>query len=529
MPARSPLTGHRYLGLAGSLALTVGAYRVGARPGGADRDGLPGLADLPALAGCGLGLVLLTAAWWQIGRRTARPNGPPLTGRWMLVTAALWALPALLAPPLASRDIYAYACQGAAFLHPGDPCPWLASVPPVWRGTPSPYGPTATLVAAAAAGSASAAGGRIVVAIAVLRLAALAGVLLGVHYGAQLARRFGVPSGRAAWLGLASPLVLLHVAGGAHHDALLTGLVLAALAYAVAGRGWPAGVALALAAAVKVTAVVALPFAALAVAVALRGRIIRAVLTVGGVTALGYLALAVPTGVGLNLAPALSRTGDLGQWTSAPTAVGMSAGYLLRAVGLPGAFDPAVATAQAVGLVVLAALVAALVWRIWSDRTGWIDRSDRTDADPARAAVLGAGVAFAGLAMLGPVFYPWYALTPLALIAVSTVDERVRAWCAAAAGVLAFLVLPNGVGLAPRTRLPGAVLVTAGLLTGALVGQRRRRWFPTPARRLGGRATPTATTSSASARSRPVDPRSVRAPAADPGSPTPGNAPPLDR
>jgi alpha-1,6-mannosyltransferase len=280
----------------------------------------------------------------------------------------------------------------------------------------------------------------------------------------------------------------------------------------VAGRGALAGVALAGAAAVKVTALVALPFAVLAVAVAGRrpGRpLARAVALVGGPAAVAYLALAGSTGVGLHLAPALRRTGDLVQWTSPPTAVGMSIGYLLRAIGLPGAFDPAVATARVGGLVALAGLVVALWWWAW-----------RAPADRARAAVLGAGLGFAGLALLGPVFYPWYALTPLALIAVSTVDERVRAWWAAAAGILAFLVLPNGVGLAPRTKLPGALAVTAGLMTGATFAVRRRG---------GGPATPTATASPARARSRPADPRPVRAPGADPGSPARGSAPPPDR
>jgi hypothetical protein len=530
--SRNSLTGHRYLGLAGSLALAVAAYRIGARPGGAERaGGLPGLADLPAVMAGLLGLLLLTSAWWQIGRITARPAGPALTGRWMLVTAALWAGPPLVAPPVASRDVYAYACQGAAFLHPGQACPWLASVPPVWRGEPSPYGPVATLVSAAASGSASAAGGRVVVAVIVLRLAALAGGLLGVYYGARLTARFGVPAGRAAWLGLASPLVMLHVAGGAHHDALLTGLVLAALAYAVAGRSVPAGIALALAAAVKVTALVALPFAVLAV-VAVRAsgrdgatarrddsaatRLGRATAAVLGSAALAYLALAGSTGVGLRLARALGRTGDLGQWTSPPTAVGMSVGYLLRAFGRTTTFDAAVAAARATGLVLLAALVAALCWRVW-----------RAEADPVRAAVFGAGLAFAGLALLGPVFYPWYALTPLALIAVSTMDERIRAWGGVAAGGLAFLVLPNGVGLAPRTKLPGAVLVTAGLLGGALIARRRRRELT--AARPGDRARPTAPASPTPARNRPADPRPARAPGADPGSPARGSAPRPDR
>jgi alpha-1,6-mannosyltransferase len=284
-------------------------------------------------------------------------------------------------------------------------------------------------------------------------------------------------------------------------------------------------VAMAAAAAVKVTALVALPFVVLAVAVAAPAPrrqhaaiaadrvdprpLARAVALVGGPAAVVYLALAGSTGVGLHLASALRRTGDLVQWTSPPTAVGMSIGYLLRAFGLPGAFDPAVATARAGGLAALAGLVAALWWRAW-----------RAPADRDRAAVLGAGLAFAGLALLGPVFYPWYALTPLALIAISTVDERVRAWWAAAAGVLGFLVLPNGVGLAPRTKLPGALVITAGLVAGSALAMRRRG---------GGPTTPTATASPGQVRSQTAGPRSGHAPGAAPGSPARGSGPPPDR
>jgi len=51
---------------------------------------------------------------------------------------------------------------------------------------------------------------------------------------------------------------------GVHNDALLAGLVVAGLAYAATGRfGLRAGVLLGLALAVKVTALVAVPFAVL--------------------------------------------------------------------------------------------------------------------------------------------------------------------------------------------------------------------------------------------------------------------------
>jgi alpha-1,6-mannosyltransferase len=96
-----------------------------------------------------------------------------------------------------------------------------------------------------------------------------------------------------------------------------------------------------------------------------------------------------------------------------------------------------------------------------------------------RAIVAAAGIAFAAIALLGPVFYPWYALTPLALLAVSTSDDRTRVWIGAASAPLAYLILPNGVGLAPRTKLPGALAVTAGLVTAVTAALRRRRGAPT--------------------------------------------------
>jgi alpha-1,6-mannosyltransferase len=451
-----PLTAQRYLGLAGSVALCAGGYQVGALPGRADRDSLPGLAQAPGIAACLMGLVALTVAWWSLRRA-------PLTGRWVLVTAGLWALPLLVAPPLASRDIYAYACHGA-----DPPCRWLDSVPPIWRGATSPYGPLFTLLEDLAGET-----GRIAVAVGVFRAVALAGIGLAAWYGRSLAIACGVEPARAGWLALLSPLVLLHAVAGAHNDALMTGLVLAGFAFAGSRRGLAAWVALGLAAAVKVTAVLALPFALVALGPRLTGgfsessrtthRSARGV-AMAGAAAVVYAGLSLMAGGG-DILGALGRTSDLAQWTSVPTAVGMTIGYPLRAAGLDGGYDAAIAVARGIGLAALAALVAAVWWRAWRDPR-------------PRRVVSAAGIAFAGLALLGPVFYPWYALTPLALLAVSTVDERIRAWLGVASAVLAFLVLPNGAGLAPRTKAPGAVAVTAAVVAAAV------RWvrMPAPAR-----------------------------------------------
>ena len=497
------LSGLRLLGVVGSATLAAGGYQVGALPGRADADGLPGLAQTPGAIACLIGLIALTAAWWQVGRITADPEGPQLTGRWMLVTAGLWALPLLVAPPLASRDVYAYACQGAV-VSGGEnphttsaaalPCQWLDSVPPVWRDAASPYGPLFSLVSG---GAAAASGGRIIVVVGLLRLLALVGVLLATWYGRRLARECGVSTGRAAWLGLASPLVAVHAVAGAHNDVLVTGLVVASTALAVRSprltwRAVAAGTALGLAVAVKATALIALPFVVLAVVAAPGARDKRTLARAGPTlvvsTAVTYGALALASGLGLGFLRGLTRTGELAQWTSVPTALGMSVGYLLRAAGLEDGYDAAVAVARGIGLIALAGVVVAVWWRAW-----------RAPSDRLRHAVAGAGIAFAAVALLGPVFYPWYALTPLALFAVSIRDDRVRTWLAAAAAVLAFLILPNGVGLAPRTKLPGALLVTVTAAAAAI--RYGRRDVP---------ATPRGPASSTPEQSRTRDPRPER-------------------
>jgi alpha-1,6-mannosyltransferase len=482
---RGPLTPHRYVGLAGSVTLAAGCLQIGARPGTADTDGLPSLAETPALLACLVGLTVLTGVWWRVLTGEHR-----LTGRWVVVTAALWTLPLLAAPPLASRDAYAYLCQGAVVnaglspyvTSPADlPCPWLDSVPPVWREATSPYGPLAAAVSAGAAAVADATG-RVEGGVDLLRLFALGGVVLAAWAGRRLARAGGVDDARAGWLALAGPLVLVHAIGGAHLDALMAGLVLAALAIAAGpsrpGRWWPgwsavvAGALLGAAVGVKATAVVAVPFAAL---LARRGPGLRGLLAplaaVGAATAAGYATLAVPNGLGLGFLRALPGSAERAQWTSPPSAVGMTVDYALRAFGVRS--DAPIVTARAVGLVLAAAIVVAAWWHV---------REPGARPDAVRRVVAAAGIGFAALALLGPVFYPWYALTPLALLAVSTSDERARAWIAGATAPLAYLILPNGVGLAPRTKLPGALAVTAGLAAAAGWATRRARRRSAPTR-----------------------------------------------
>ncbi|MFC8848191.1 MULTISPECIES: polyprenol phosphomannose-dependent alpha 1,6 mannosyltransferase MptB [unclassified Micromonospora] len=490
----------RWAGLLGAALLAVAGWLGGALPdltGGTPAQVWRGPHG-PAVLGCWLaGTGLMVGAWWALR------DGAP-SGRWAYTTAGLWLLPLLATPPLGSRDVYSYACQGWSYAHGRDPyqvpvaaagCPWLDSVAPIWRDTPAPYGPLFVLLAALAV----TVGGGLAGAVAVLRLYAVAGVLLAAYCLPGLARAAGVPTRRAAWLALAAPLVGVHLVAGAHNDAVALGLLLAGLLLLVRRAGTPpssagpplvgqtpptgpvptgvlllAGALLGLAVAVKATAVVALPFAALA---AVRGRCTwRALLRDGSLLAGGVLATLLATslvsGLGLGWVDGLARSGDSAQWTSPPTAVGFVVDY---AGEWAGRRPDAVPVTRLVGLLLLAVMLAALWWWAWRSLRRLYAVPHGVDALAAarpRTALLGAGLALAATVALSPVFHPWYATWPLTLLAVSVTRVARTTWFVLPGAVAAVLTLPDGTNLARSTKAPGALAMTALLVVLAAWGGR---------------------------------------------------------
>jgi hypothetical protein len=455
----------RYVGLTGSVLLALAAYLGGA---GYTR----GLSITPArmvegpygvlLTACWLvGTALLIGAWW-VGR-----NVVPST-RWALVTVALWLAPVLPFLPMGSEDVYSYACQGYVQFAGGDPyaagplqqgCPWTDSVAELWRDSPAPYGPLFLLLASLAVQV----GGSLTGAVVGLRLVAVAGVALTAVALPVLARRAGVPPERAVWLALASPLVLVHLVSGAHNDALMIGLLVSGLAVAAsrrtAGGLFAGSVLVGLAVAVKATAVVVLPFAVLLLVPP--GARLRelwrpaAVATGGLLAAMG--AVSALSGRGIGWIAGLSRSGDTIEWTSPSTALGLAVQYSGRWVGID---VQAVSIARAVGVVVLAGVLVALWW--------WAQRGH---------ALLGAGLALAATVVLAPVFHPWYATWPLAVLAATWAGDRVTLdrWLLLPCAVAAVLTLPAGYNLALVTRVQGSLLMTAGMVALAVWTIRRRR------------------------------------------------------
>jgi hypothetical protein len=480
----------RLIGLAGSALLAAGAVGVGVHPRPdpwAALDPVWALRHEPlgvaaSLAAAGVGVALLVLAWARLRGHVealAEETSAAAAVRWWWVTTGLWALPLAIAPPMFSRDVYSYAAQGEIAVAGLDPyadgpsvltSSWLESVSPAWRDTPAPYGPLFLLLAQ---GVVWLSAGNLVVAVLLLRTVAIAGLALVGVYVPRLARNLGVSPRSAVWLGLASPLLVLHAVSGAHNDALMLGLVVAGLACAVERRVAVGLVLLALAAAVKATALVVVPFAALLWVARMPSprpvlRLVQACAAAVAVVGAAFGAVTLAGGFGVGWVGALETPGRSIQWTSLPTGLGMAIGWTANAVGLGVDTGVTVAVCRVVGM---AAMLAVLVWLWWSVRGGG-------DAPDARRVVEHAGWALLAVALLSPAFHPWYLPTAVTVLAVAAVRRRVVVGLAVASGALCFLVLPDGFNLARVTVPAGAALDVAVLVAGSAVWARwlvRRR------------------------------------------------------
>jgi alpha-1,6-mannosyltransferase len=475
------LLGQRALGTAGASAATLGGWAAGAVPA-STVELLPEVREHAdaGLFGVYFGVTLLLGAWVWLGRDLSRGSEVPV--RTMLVTFCCWAAPLLAAPAVFSRDVYSYLAQGALALAGFDVYtvgvgtlggPLAAEVPSMWQHTPAPYGPVAVGLSVAVA---AVTGKNLLFGVLGMRLVALLGVALLLRFLPELARRCGVNPAGALWLAALNPLVLLHLIGGAHNDAIMLGLLVSGLALAVRGdRPVLATILITGAALVKAPAVAGLlvagrlwrpraggpraPGGRTTVAAALR------TLAVAGATTV-LVTSAVGTGYGWFAA--LASPVSTQSW-SASSAVGRLARDLLRAAGSVHAGS---ATFWARWLFLAAfAVIAALLWR------------RRRRLGPLLALGLGLGA----LALLGPATRPWYALWGVVIIAAAASYAALRWWCAAISAVLALLALPSGFGPQPAQAwlAASAVLLAAALLGTLLLGSAHLGTLPSGSAHLG--------------------------------------------
>lgn len=359
------------------------------------------------------GLAAMWIGWVGIIGRSERMPGTPRARLWMVVgVLALWSIPPLLGTPLLSNDVYSYAAQGEMAARGIDPTvvgpyalhrgPYLNAADPIWRDAPAPYGPVAIQLSAWAS---SATGHDPASTVWVMRLYALLGVVLTGWGAAVLARRHRVPVAPALAAGVATPLVLLHMIGGSHNDAVMMGLLTVGLAAFSANRKVAAVVLVTLAVGVKLPAAAALVFMGWnwlpGRDLPLRTRV-RSTLGVGAGAGALLVALCVVVGIGIGWITALSSTGTVTSTFSVSTKLGLVAADVSTLFGFGVDSGVWVSGFRMLGLAVAAGICLWLL--VHSPRIG---------------VVRATGMALVVAMLLGPVVWPWYLPAGLVLVAAT--------------------------------------------------------------------------------------------------------------
>lgn len=433
-------------GFLGSLLIVVTAPVWYLAPPGTWRLTLPGVphpgsSSLFAGATFVVGVILMTLGWIGLIGRADRQRWRERR-RLVMVAAviALWALPLVLGPPLLSNDAYSYAAQGElasrgidpsahgpVYLLDGD---FMIGADPIWKNSPAPYGPvwiglSETVVELSGHDAADALWG--------FRALAVVGVVMGAAGVVVIARSYRLSPAAAVALGVANPLVLLHLVGGSHNDALMLGFLALGLAAFRRDRRVLAVVLVALAVAVKLPAAVALVYMGWAWAGAgspLRARVLSIARTLAG-AAMVVVAFSVVAGVGPGWLFALEGTNSVMSTFSATTKLGWVVADGLHLAGLGVSETAVVNLFRLAGLAAAGAVALFLLLR--TDRFG---------------VVRCVGLALVAVILLGPVVWPWY--LPAGLVILSAVGfGRYRPSYYVVSFAACLLVFPRSVNAVP--------------------------------------------------------------------------------
>jgi alpha-1,6-mannosyltransferase len=354
------------------------------------------------------GMIAAFAIWLVVVREVWRRGEVPVSS--LAGMLALWALPLVVGPPIFSRDIYSYVAQGEMVLKGLNPFKlgpdalghnaFTRLVDPIWGNTPTPYGPMFLALAALAV---LAGGGHVLSGVVAMRLFAVGGVVLIAVFLPRLARAHGWRPDLAFVAGVASPVVLLHLVGGAHNDALMLGLLVAGLALASEGHPVAGVVLAAIAAEVKVPAllgVVYIGWTWLGPGVPLRARV-RPLVTAGVLGLATMELVSLVTGLGWAWIGALAVPGVVKSLLTPTVAVGTVFGGLLSLLGIHGGVSVGIELMRVVGLGLAGVLGLWLLWR--SEEVG---------------AMRAMAITFLLVVALGPTVQPWYLSWGLVLLAL---------------------------------------------------------------------------------------------------------------
>jgi len=365
-----------------------------------------------------VGVLILLSAWLRL---YSRDDGIDVSR----ATLVLWSLPLLLAPPLFSDDAYSYAAQGRIVQLGMDPYAvgpaqlggsFASQVDPAWLNTPAPYGPLALQIQHVVV---DLAGSNPYVSAVAMRVPALAALVVIVTLLPRLARAFGKDPRFALWIGVLNPLTVLHLLGGAHNDAVMIALVVVALWLATKRRLVLASFAVALAAAVKQPALVAVvavgllnaptPLRSLAESWT-RARWAH-VVAASAMALAGFAAITAATGLGYGWIGAMGVPGQVRNYLAPSTSLGSLLEIALRLTGHETGADLALPVTRAIALLGCALVLAWLVLR-------------RAPGQPVTALVL----MLLALVVCAPTVQPWYVLWGGVMLGLTTMGRvRLRA------------------------------------------------------------------------------------------------------
>ena len=419
------------------------------------------------------GIALLLASWVLLVGQVDRHVGM----RRLWVVLGMWAAPLVVAPPLFSRDAYAYVADGQLvssglnpYTHGVDALGssrFVHLVDPLWRTTHAAYGPLFLDVVHA---DVSLTGHTVVAAIVGMRvLAALALAACGACVAA-ITRSLGHHPARPFALAVLNPLALLYLLAGMHNDVLMLALLLAGVAMATRRHPAIAVVLCAAAASVKLPAALGVVFIAWDWGRRHPGSARRWATAAGamGLAAAAAALVTLGSGFGWGWLVSGSVSGNVVSWLDPSTALGLAVGRAVQAAGLGRNTHAAVLAARSIGLVVAAAVSLRMVVR-----------------PPRGSLTQGLGWGLLSFAVLGPVVWPWYESWGVALLAVGSTRIG-RAAIFAVSAIACYATFPSHLALSNGET---AFLIASVTCVTGIVGVDvlRRSRSPLPRRAIAGR------------------------------------------
>jgi alpha-1,6-mannosyltransferase len=248
--------------------------------------------------------------------------------------------------------------------------------------------------------------------------------------------------------------VLFHVVSGMHNEALMVGIMLAAIELGLRYQTMPgtiaAGVLLTIAGAIKPPGWIALGFFGIYLVLRRGGRF-RDLVRVASLLTVVFLAtmtvITVTSGWGLGWIDTFDVPNRVKTFMAPLTAFGMTGGGLSTLLGLGNQTDAMLVITKIIGYLIVAVVCLRMLWLSFRGRI-----------EPLAAM----GITYLTLALAVPVLWPWYLLWSVIPLALSTNSARFRITATLICAAVALLVPPTGTGFVLRAyQIPFAVIAAA--------------------------------------------------------------------